>query len=324
MRDFVKPTVVVSRCLEFSACRYNGDKLSDQTVCRLKPYVTFVPVCPEIEIGLGTPRETIRLIADGEESKLIQPKTGVDLTAAMTEFSTEFLQEQTDVDGFILKNRSPSCGITDAKVYQSENKSAHVVKTGSGLFTSEILQQYSGVAIEDEGRLKNFRIREHFLTKLFTLAEFKSRKRTMTMDALNEFHKENKYLFMAYNPQLLKKLGQIVGNQKKLPLQFVVEQYEETLVQLFQKAPKYTSNLNVFEHIFGYFSAHLTTQERDYFLSVLEKYREKKLPISSVVSILKLWAHRFNNEYLLNQTFFEPYPESLIDISDSGKGRDYR
>ncbi|WP_078556739.1 YbgA family protein [Bacillus alkalicellulosilyticus] len=327
MREFVKPTIVVSRCIEFSACRYNGDKLSDQTVCSLRPYVEFIPVCPEIEIGLGTPRDVIRLIADGEETtRLIQPKTNRDLTDLMTEFSTEFIEEVSEkqIDGFILKNRSPSCAITDAKVYHSADKSAHTLRTGSGLFTQRVLKAHPDVAVEDEGRLKNFRIREHFLTKLFTLASFRKQKQTMSMDELNQFHKENKYLFMAYQPQILKKLGQIVGNQQKKPLELVIEEYERELIIMFKKAPKYTANINVFEHIFGYFSSHLTTNEKQYFLSVLNKYREKKLPISGVVSILKAWAHRFDNQYLLSQTFFEPYPESLIDISDSGKGRDYR
>ncbi|WP_216829170.1 YbgA family protein [Alkalihalobacterium elongatum] len=322
MREFSKPKVVVSKCIEFSACRYNGDKLTDQTVHNLKPFVEFIPVCPEVEIGLGTPREVIRLVADGEQDLLVQPKTGKDLTNVMEEFAENFLADLKDVDGFILKNRSPSCGITDVKVYSGLEKSP-TVRTGSGAFTSKIFEYYPKTTIEDEGRLKNFKIREHYLTKLFTTTDFKKVKSTLKLNHLNDFHKRNKYLFMAYNQKRLKLLGQILSNKEKRPIEETFSLYEEELFQLFSRIPRYTSNINVCQRIFGYFSPHLSTKEKEYFLETLEKYREKKLPISSVVSILKAWAYRFENDFMLEQTFFEPYPEQLVEISDSGKGRNY-
>ncbi|OLO42492.1 cytoplasmic protein [Alkalihalophilus pseudofirmus] len=322
MREFIKPKVVVSKCIEFSPCRYNGDKLSDQTVHNLIPFVEFIPICPEVEIGLGTPREVIRLIADGEKNRLVQPKTGQDLTKMMEEFAHAFLEELPDVDGFILKNRSPSCGITDVKVYSGLEKSP-TIRTGSGAFTSNVLLAFPHTAIEDEGRLKNFKIREHYLTKLFTTTEFKKIKATQQIDQLNRFHKKNKYLFMAYNQKRLKILGRILSNKEKRPLEELFHYYEEELFKLFGRVPRFTSNINVCHHIFGYFSPHLSGKEKEYFLEMLEKYQEKKIPLSSVVCILKAWAYRFENEYMLDQTFFEPYPEALVEISDSGKGRDY-
>lgn len=323
MEPFPKPIIVVSKCIEFSACRYNGDKLTDTTVANLKPYVTFIPVCPEVEIGLGTPREVIRLVADGDTERLIQPKTLADFTEPMAEFADEFIGSLKEVDGFILKSRSPSCGITDAKVYAAVEKSP-TIRTGKGAFTSKIEMYFPNAVLEDEGRLKNFVIREHFFTKLFTKTQFRHLKVDLKINELHDFHKKNKYLFMAYNQQQLKKLGRIISNSKGISLEHIFAEYEMELTKLFKRAPRYTSNINVCERIFGYFSSHLTSKEKQYFLSTLEKYRARKLPISSVVTILKAWAYRFNSDYLLEQTYFQPYPEGLLEITDSGKGRDYR
>jgi uncharacterized protein YbgA (DUF1722 family)/uncharacterized protein YbbK (DUF523 family) len=320
--QFSKPYVVVSKCLEFDECRYNGEVLPDATVRNLSPFVTFVPVCPEVEIGLGTPREVIRIIKDGDEDKLVQPSTAKDLSGEMTSFSKEFLASLQDVDGFILKGRSPSCGLRDVKIYAGMEKSPTVAK-GSGFFAKEVLHQYENLAVEEEGRLKNFTIREHYFTKLFTLAAFRELKKQLSIKSLQSFHATNKYLFMAYNQLRLKKLGQILANSDKKSMEELYEAYSEQLALLFARAPRYTSNINVCQHIFGYFSAELSSSEKEYFLELLEKYREKKLPLSSVTAVLKSWVIRFNKEYLHNQTYFQPYPEELTFISDSGKGRDY-
>ena len=323
MKRFVKPKVVVSKCLEFQACRYDGQLIKDQTVHTLLPFVEFIPVCPEVEIGLGTPRDVIRVVKEDDEAKLIQPSTNRDLTAEMNQFSTQFLAEVGEIDGFILKNRSPSCGLTDVKIYSGNEKSP-VIGSGSGLFGEKVKQGFSHLAIEDEGRLRNFTIREHFLTKLFTIASFKKLKKEGLIHDLVQFHAENKYLFMAYQPTLLKKLGNIVGNHEKKPLQEIFDTYEIGLCELFKKLPKYTSNINVCQHLYSFFSKDLSQKEKEFFLSLTEKYQKKKIPLSSLTSLLKSWAIRFENEYLLKQSYFEPYPEKLIEISDSGKGRDYR
>lgn len=323
MERFIKPRVVVSKCLEFQKCRYDGEMIRDQTIQNLVPYVEFIPVCPEVEIGLGVPRDVIRVIDNNGVNQLYQPAKKLDLTQQMNTFSEQFLAEVGDIDGFILKNRSPSCGINDVKVYAGIEK-APVIRTSSGLFGIQVQKRFGHLAVEDEGRLKNFTIREHFFTKLFTIASFKKLKTEGLLSDLVEYHARNKYLFMSYQPAILKKLGNIVGNNDKKSLQEIFEAYEGELYHLFRKLPKYTSNISVSQHLFGYFSPHLTAKEKDFFISLTEKYHKKKVPFSSIASLLKSWALRFENDYLLKQTYFEPYPERLIEICDSGKGRDYR
>ncbi|GGE61129.1 YbgA family protein [Priestia taiwanensis] len=322
MNEFSTPTVVVSKCLEFEACRYNGDVIFDETVKSLRPFVTFIPVCPEVEIGLGIPRETIRIISESSEIRLIQPSTGKDVTDEMNTFSDTFLQSLPEVDGFLLKNRSPSCGIREVKVYKGTQKGAMSEK-GSGLFGGKVLDTYGHLAVEEEGRLKNFTIREHYFTKLFTLASFREIKHAPTLKKLLSFHSNNKYLFMAYNQTRLKELGRIVANHEQKDIVVVTSLYENKLYELFARSARYTSHVNVCQHIFGYFSKQLHQDERIHFLSLLDKYVKKKLPLSTLTSLLKSWTLRFNNTYLKSQTYFQPYPEDLVAISDSGKGRDY-
>jgi uncharacterized protein YbbK (DUF523 family) len=169
MPTFAKPRVVVSQCLGFAACRYNGARLADEFVARLKAHVDFRPVCPEMAIGLGCPRDPIRVVKTPAGSRLVQPATGRDVTDAMREFAARFLDGVGEVDGFILKARSPSCGIKDVKVYARADSAAPVA-VGRGFFGGAVLERFAGAAIEDEGRLNRPLLGKRFLTKLFARA----------------------------------------------------------------------------------------------------------------------------------------------------------
>ncbi|RWZ58909.1 DUF1722 domain-containing protein [Halobacillus fulvus] len=321
MRIFQTPRVVVSQCLEFEEVRYNGAVIPDKTVQRMKPFVEFIPVCPEVGIGLGVPRDVIRIVDQGQE-RLVQPKTGEDLTDDMVHFAKEFIDSLPDVDGFLLKNRSPTCGIHDVKVYQDSQHGQVIGKT-TGFFAKEILSRHSGLAIEEEGRLKNFTLRHHFLTKLFTLADFRDVRQKGRSKDLQQFQALNKYLFMAYHPGISKKMGRVIANHEQKPIPAVFEEYEDLLYELLEKPPKAKANVNVCQHIAGYFKKELNREEKAYFQSLLNQYMEEKVPLSAVISVLSTWTARFQSDYLRNQTYFEPYPMELVEISDSGKGRAY-
>jgi uncharacterized protein YbbK (DUF523 family) len=172
----------------------------------LKPFVTYITVCPEIEIGLGVPRETLRLVSDKNQIELLQPSTGKNYTEDMMNFSEEFFSSLQEVDGFILKGRSPSCGMKDVKIYLGKEKTTGSTK-GSGLFGEAVLNKFSHLAVEEEGRLTNFRIREHFLTKLFTTFSFRQVILSNCMSQLVKFQSDNKYLLMAYYQREQKSLG---------------------------------------------------------------------------------------------------------------------
>jgi len=323
MRAFPKPVIIVSKCIEFAACRYNGLMISSDVVRKLKPYVEFQPICPEVEIGLGIPRDPIRIVADGDELRLIQPTTGLDITEKMKAFTTSFLKAVPHVDGWILKHRSPSCGIGDVKVYPGPGKSSATGKT-SGLFSREVLEKFPHLPCEDEGRLTNFKIREHFLIKLFTFADFYQVQQSQSMKELVEFQSRNKLLLMAYHQTELRLLGRIVANPQKNAVADVMRDYEVHLWNAFLRPARSTANINVLMHALGYFSKQLTSREKAFFLDALEQYRNGKIPLSVPANLLRSWIIRFEEKYLLPQTFFSPYPDELMEISDSGKGRDLK
>jgi uncharacterized protein YbgA (DUF1722 family)/uncharacterized protein YbbK (DUF523 family) len=321
MRDFPRPAVVSSKCLEFEACRYNGVMIPSPVVRELEPFVDFNPVCPEVEIGLGVPRPTIRIVEAGGERRLMQPETGRDVTRDMKDFTGAFLDGVGAVDGFILKFRSPSCGIKDVKVYPGIDTRSPVSR-GAGFFGGEVLSRFGGLAIEDEGRLKNFKIREHFLTQLFTISDFRRTESKRSMGALVDFHTDNKFLLMAYGQKHMRELGRVVANPGRDPVSQVLEKYSAGLRQALARPPRSTSALNVLMHGLGYFSKELSHSEKAYFLDSLEAFRAQRVPLSVPVSILRSYVVRFEEAYLGRQTFFEPYPVALVNVTDSGKGRD--
>lgn len=322
--EFPTPRVVVSKCLGFEACRYNGVTIPDEFVEQLGRYVTYLPVCPEVEIGLGVPRDPIRIVLVDGQPRLLQPSTGVDATERMLAFADRYLGTLEDVDGFVLKGRSPSCGIKDVKHYHGSEKGAAATQKGAGFFGQAVMERYPHLPIEEEGRLTNFVIREHFLTRLFALARFRAVKAARSMGALVQFHSENKLLLMAYSESQLRLMGRIVANPHKEPAEAVIGAYEQHLWQALARAPRPTSAINVLTHALGYFSKSLSAEEKAYFLETLDKYRAKRLPLSVPLSLVGYWIVRFQEPYLAQQTFFAPYPPELVTISDSGKGRDLR
>ncbi len=321
MKRFPKPVVVTSKCFEFDACRYNGQMIPNNFVQKLEPFVDFRPICPEVEIGLGIPRDPVRIVSKKGRRKLVQPSSGRDLTGLMNSFADTFIDTLKEVDGFILKSRSPSCGIKDAKEFSdAENESA--TGKGPGLFAGKVLEKFPGLPVEDEGRLRNFRIREHFLTRLYTHARFREVGEKGTARALVSFQTENKYLLMSYNQKEMRALGRIAANERKRPVQEVIAEYGEHLTHALANVSRRTSNINVLMHALGYFSDNLTAREKAYFLDILESYREEKTPLSAVLTVLESWIIKYEVEYLARQTFFRPYPAGLMDVGDSGKGRD--
>lgn len=319
---FEKPNVVVSKCLEHGNCRYDGSKISDQTVKRLMDHVNFIPLCPEMEIGLPSPRQALRIIEDNGVEDLVFSLTGETISDKMNSYSSEQVSKLKDIqiDGFILKSRSPSCGIKDVKVYKSHGKSNVVPKKVKGYFGRAICDEFSDIAIEDEGRLTNFNIREHFFTRIYTNSSFRAVKSKNSINELIKFHSECKYLFMAYNQSILKQMGKLVANHEKDDIKFILDSYEVLLNKLLSTAPGTMRYINVMMHIFGYFSNELSSKEKAYFLDALEKYREKRIPGSVVMSILESWVVRFDNDYLASQRIFQPFPMELVEVTDSGKG----
>lgn len=321
MKKFPRPRIVASRCFEFDSCRYNGQTIPNNFVQALAPYVEFVPVCPELEIGLGVPRDPIRILSKNGERRLVQPSTGKDLTAAMNGFADRFLGSLAEADGFILKSRSPTCGIKDAREFpDTENEIA--AGKGAGLFAGKVLEKFPYLPAEDEGRLMNFRIRESFLTRIYTLARFREVKKEGTVRALVKFQAENKLLLMTYSQSAVRALGRTAANADNLTPGKVIDAYGTGLGKALSALPRRAANVNVLMHAMGYFSDKLTGKEKAYFLGLLEDFRRERIPLSALIAVAGSWIVKYGEEYLAAQTYFHPYPRELMEPGDSGKGRD--
>jgi uncharacterized protein YbgA (DUF1722 family)/uncharacterized protein YbbK (DUF523 family) len=320
--NFERPKVVVSKCIGFENCRFDGSMVNNHEVDQLKSYVDFMPLCPEMGMGLPSPRESLRLIKNENELRLVFTKSGIDMTEYMMRVAKENYNDirAFQPDGFLLKSRSPSCGIKEVRVYNSIGKAACISNKSKGMFSRFMMESFPEVIFEDEGRISNFSIREKFYTMIFTKADFRKIKEENTMNGLIQFHGKNKYLFMAYSQNQLNMLGRVVANNKKLTLDEIFESYEKNLNKLLFKTPSRGQYINVMLHIFGYYSKALSEKEKAYFLDMLENYRSQHIPQSTVMAILWAWAIRFNEEYLIKQRIFEPFPKELIQVTDSGKG----
>jgi uncharacterized protein YbgA (DUF1722 family)/uncharacterized protein YbbK (DUF523 family) len=320
MREFKKPKVVISRCLGFESCRYDGQIISSRFVDKLKNYVEYITPCPEVDIGLGTPRDSLRVVRKNGSLSFVQTNTGKNYTEEINKYANNFLYDIEDVDGFILKEGSPSCGFKSVKYYPGSEKVASNTK-GPGFFGGAILKRFPQHPIENEGRLRNFNIREHFLTRLFLMPEIRELKLDSTIKKLVNFHSRNKLLLMAYNQNLMRKLGKLVANNDDIPVEELVQKYIEVFLQAVNRTPRYTSNINVLMHALGYFKDVLKTEEKAFFLDALESYRNGKVPLSVPLYLIKSYIVKYDNDYLKSQIYLEPYPERLVEITDSGKGR---
>jgi uncharacterized protein YbgA (DUF1722 family)/uncharacterized protein YbbK (DUF523 family) len=308
--NFSSPIIVISKCLGFAHCRYNGQIVPSLFVEAMSPFVEFIDICPECEIGLGVPREPILMVDDGSR-KLIQPAIGLDLTEKMTTFSRSYLKGLEDFDGFILKSKSPSCGIRTTKVFMDPDSGKCLYHEGNGFFAETVLRDYPDLPVIDERQITDSFLMDHFLTRAFALASFRDASLSGKIHTLVEYHTRNKLLFMAYDKELLNEMGNIVANRNELPVEEVYEKYLSLLTRVLSKPLETGCVVNALMHAFGYFSRKLNAGEKFGFMQKLQQYRED----SSSIFELKKWfisrAEEFNVGYLLKQTFFCPYPPQL-------------
>jgi uncharacterized protein YbgA (DUF1722 family)/uncharacterized protein YbbK (DUF523 family) len=317
-----KPRVVISRCIEFEACRYNGAMINSEFVLRLMPYVEFLPVCMEADMGLGVPRDPVRIVRMEGQDRLLQPSTGRDVTDLALRFTREHLANLRDVDGFLLKNRSPSCGIKDVRVYPPGEGKAVLTGRSSGIFAREVMAAFPLLAVEDEARLLNGRIADHFLTRIFTSARFRGCLSKGSSKALMDFHARHKLLLMGYNQAAMRRLGRITASKE--PIEERLLAYSAELQNALRRPPNCRSWNNVLMHAMGYFSEELDVKEKQHFLRSLEWYAQGKLPLSAPLLMVRSWALRHGEDYLLHQVLFEPYPEEFMGLlgTEACTGRD--
>ncbi len=324
MRSFSRPKIFVSKCLTNCHCRYDGSAIHNEIVETLKNHVDIVTTCPEVAIGLTVPREALRIVKHEEtqEESLVFSYSGKDMTKEMTDFALDYLSSEVvaGVDGFILKHKSPSCGTNEVKCYKGSGKSSALPGKTTGFFGRVAMNQFGDIPIENEGRLLNYNIREQFFIRIFMNSDFRAVANSGKMSELIRFHRVNKYLLMAMSQKYLSELGKIVANHESRTFEETIRSYQVALTKALSQSMTIGRNMNTLLHVFGYFKKHLSVEEKAFFLEQLEAYNEKRIPFSVVLKILQAWVIRFDEPYLKEQTLFEPFPLTLFEVTDSGKG----
>ena len=307
--DWVRPRLVVSRCLELDACRYNGARIRADMVAALREHAELIDVCPEVAVGLGVPRAPVRLVYGAAGARMVQPATGRDVTDEMRGYGATVLDQLPVIDGFLLKSASPSCGLKGVKLYhESGYASAGRV---AGMFGGAVLERFAHLPIEDEARLNNAHLRHHFLLRLFAHARLRAAGVAGTARALVEFHTRYKLVLMVASPALLQKLGNIVATQRSRRFAQTFTDYSEVFSQAMHDAARPGRVVNALQHAFGYVSGELNAGERAHFMDVVDDFRRGGLPIEVPLALMRSWIERFDLKYLAQQAFFEPYPRSM-------------
>ena len=303
----------VSTCLLGEKVRFDGGHTRDRYVTDvLGQWVDYVPVCPEVEIGMSIPRPTIRLVNEGEKERLVAPSTGQDYTDLMKEFSVKKVHElQThDLDGYILKRGSPSCGMERLSVYRNDTR---MNRNGIGVFAEILMEQWPHLPVEEEGRLNDPRLRENFIERIFC----RNRWRTLirggkTRGRLVQFHTHHKMLLLAHNQAAYRRLGKIVAMAGQISDLELYAQYE----QEFQACLKHRStpkrHANVLQHAMGYFKKLLTSIEKEEMNAAITDYRLGLIPLVVPVTLFRFNIQRFEIPYLSEQLYFNPHPKELM------------
>lgn len=302
----------VSACLLGDEVRYNGGHARDRYVVgTLSEHFTFVKVCPEEEIGMGTPRPTVRLEGHRDDPRMIEPTSGTDWTKDMNRWSARRVREMgaDGLSGFVFKSKSPSCGVFRVKVY---NEKGNLGDPGAGLFAMAMMKRHPLLPIEEEGRLHDAGLRENFLERVFAYhrlkAVFAGRwKRGEIID----FHSHEKYLMMAHNPASLKKLGQLTARIKDhSPAEFR-DLYMAAFMKILEKQATVKSHVNALQHMAGYLRDHLDPEERKRVLASIEDYRAELVPLIVPMTLLRHYIELHEVAYVKDQTYLNPHPREL-------------
>ncbi len=308
MVRYPRPRVVVSECLGFRPTRYDGNIIYDETVETMKKFTDFIPVCPEVRIGLGIPRNPLVLTRNMNEIYLLDTKTGENFSHRMKEFAHSFISYLNDIDGFLMKSKSPSCGVGDAKIY---GKDRAVIGRSDGVFTKLMREFFPLLSIESEKRLLKYEMRRNFFTKIFSIADLRETLLGAGSKELVAFHRRNKYILMLHSPHLLKKLGRLIAERDLRETWELKREYSRTFLEALSRNPGRGSYANVFVHLYSHIKEDLVEKERKYILALIEGYRTQKVLLKTLIAYFRGFIYRLGNEYLAEQRFIDPYPEEL-------------
>ena len=305
--------VGISACLLGEEVRFDGGHKRDRFLTdTFGRFVEWVPVCPEVEAGFGTPREAMRLVDVDGRIRLLTVRTHVDLTARLEAYAKRRVDELEveDLSGYVLKSDSPSCGLERVKVY---GRSTAPKRAGTGLFAAQLRRRYPFLPLEEEGRLTDPRLRENFIERVFAYRRvrdlFASR---WTVAGLVAFHTAHKLTLMAHSPAAYRSLGRLVAQRERLAPRELEARYFEGFMDALTKIATPTRHANVLQHIAGYFKKLLDRREKAELAETIDDYRAGLTPLVVPMTLVRHHVRRHDVVYLSQQVYLEPHPKELM------------
>lgn len=310
--QFEKIHIGISTCLLGQNVRFDGGHKRQRFITDvLGEYFSWVPVCPEIEVGMGMPRESVRLIRDGKDVRMVAPKSGRDWTRDMNLYTAKRLETLREhrLRGYILKKDSPTCGMERVRVYDKNNIPSN---KGVGLYASALLNAYPRLPVEEEGRLQDPALRENFITRVFTYDRFLGmRERGATPGKLVAFHTGHKLLILSHHPKLYQQLGRLVAQAGSTALEPLLDEYESLLMSALESIATRKRHVNVMHHLCGFLKTQLTPQEKQELLNAIEEYRKQWVPLITPLTLLNHHLRALKHAWVEAQFYLNPYPRAL-------------
>jgi len=303
----------ISSCLLGEEVRWDGGHKRDRFLTDvLGPHVEWVRLCPEVELGMGTPREPVRLVRRGDEIAMLGTRSGLDWTAPMRAWSETRARQlaQLNLCGYVLKKDSPSCGMERVKVRSEKGMPK---KGGRGIFAEALLRNHPVLPVEEEGRLYDAVLRENFVERIFAYRRLRCFfEGSWSVGRLVAFHTAHKLQLMAHSPQAYRSLGRLVASAKGVPRGELRAQYQsEFMSALLQRATR-KRHVNVLHHCIGHFRKALADEARVELAALIEDYRAERVPLVVPITMIGHYVRRLRVESLAGQVYLEPHPKELM------------
>jgi uncharacterized protein YbgA (DUF1722 family)/uncharacterized protein YbbK (DUF523 family) len=303
----------ISRCLLGDEVRFDGGHKRDNFLTDIfGRYVEWIPVCPEVEAGLGTPREAMRLVGDSKRPRLVTIKSGRDHTPALERMSATRIEELKDMDlsGYVFKKDSPSCGVERVRIY---NEHGMPSRNGVGIFARVFIEEFPLIPVEEEGRLCDPSLRENFIQRVFCYRRFQDLLQNgITRQAIVRFHTIHKYLLLSHSQQHYQMLGRLVGQAERHRPKELAHRYGELFMKALAVKATVRKHVNVLQHMLGYFKDRLGVQEKAELLGVIGDYHRGLTPLIVPLTLLKHYVQIFDVGYIRDQVYLNPHPKELM------------
>jgi len=302
----------ISSCLLGNAVRYDGGHRHDRYITgTLGRFFEFVPFCPEVAVGLGTPRPPIRLVEDGGEIRVrgIEDHS-LDVTRKLVRYGHGLRKQLHPLSGYIFKSRSPSCGMERVRVY---GRKGHPVTTGAGMFAQTVMQDFPELPVEEEGRLMDPVLRENFVGRVFVYHRWQQQcGRRLTAGRLVDFHTRHKFIVLAHDETAYRELGRLVARAGRGGLRELGDTYVSRLMGALKKKATPRRHGNVLMHIAGFLKKRIGAADREELLEVIDAYRREQVPLIVPLTLLRHHLRHHPDPYLADQYYLDPHPRELM------------